>query len=155
MSVDLDADGRLVFMVGGLKVVSGQPVNSNNEFLVSLCRERNGMLKIYLNGELEQSAYNAAIVNPDVKRGAVIVNSSLGDAIRKLKIKNRALDYKENKMSEANSAIPFICATGISGLIPMKTVLKSCRQLLTSVSVAVQEYYRYPRGDMISGQKEP
>lgn len=36
-------------------------------------------------------------MNPDVKRGAVIVNSSLGDAIRKLKIKNRALDYKENK----------------------------------------------------------
>lgn len=97
LSVDLDIDGHLVFMVGGLKVVSGQTVNSHSEFRVSLCRERNGMLKIYLNGELEQSAYDAAIVNPDIKPESVIINSSLSNAIGQLKIKNRALDYKENK----------------------------------------------------------
>lgn len=61
------------------------------------------MLKIYLNGELEQSAYDVAIVNPDIKPGKVIVNSSLGNAISRLKIKNRALDYKENK----KMALPF------------------------------------------------
>ena len=99
----LDIDGHLVFMVGGLKVISGQAVNNNSEFFVSLCRERNGMLKIYLNGELEQSAYDVAIVNPDIKPGKVIVNSSLGNAISRLKIKNRALDYKENK----KMALPF------------------------------------------------
>lgn len=103
LSVDLDIDGHLVFMVGGLKVISGQAVNNNSEFFVSLCRERNGMLKIYLNGELEQSAYDVAIVNPDIKPGKVIVNSSLGNAISRLKIKNRALDYKENK----KMALPF------------------------------------------------
>lgn len=103
LSVDLDIDGHLVFMVGGLKVISGQAVNNNSEFFVSLCRERNGMLKIYLNGELEQSVYDVAIVNPDIKPGKVIVNSSLGNAISRLKIKNRALDYKENK----KMALPF------------------------------------------------
>lgn len=96
--VDLDADGRLVFVVKGLKVVSGQPVNSGKELVVSLCREKNGMLKIYLNGDLEQSVYDAAIVNPDIKAVPVIANASLesGTLIR-LKIINRALDYKENK----------------------------------------------------------
>ena len=64
---------------------------------MSLCREKNGMLKIYLDGELEQSAYDAAIVNPEIKPSSVIVNTSLGKAFGELKIMNRALDYKENK----------------------------------------------------------
>ena len=44
------------------------------------------MLKIYLNGELEQSVYDVAIVN-----------ASLRKAFRELKIMNRPLDYKKNK----------------------------------------------------------
>ena len=43
--VDLDAEGRLVFVVKGLKVVSGQAVDDDKERIVSLCREKNGMLK--------------------------------------------------------------------------------------------------------------
>lgn len=95
--VDLDADGRLEFTVKGLKVVSEHPVNSDKEFAVSLCRERNGMLKMYLNGELEQSAYNAAIMNPDIKATPVVMNASLTNVLGQLKIINRALNYKENK----------------------------------------------------------
>lgn len=40
------------------------------------------MLKIYLNGELEQSVYDVAIVNPEVKPSSVIVNASLRKAFR-------------------------------------------------------------------------
>ena len=97
ISVDLDAEGRLTFVVKGLKVVSRQPVNNNKECIVSLCREKNGMLKIYLDGELEQSAYDAAIVNPGIKATPVIINASLENALGQLKLINRALDYKENK----------------------------------------------------------
>ena len=97
ISVDLDAEGRLVFVVKGLKVVSRQPVNNDKEQIVSLCREKNGMLKIYLNGELEQSVYDVAIVNPDIKATSVIINASLENALGQLKLINRALDYKENK----------------------------------------------------------
>lgn len=95
--VDLDAEGRLVFVVKGLKVVSGQAVDDDKERIVSLCREKNGMLKIYLNGELEQSVYDVAIVNPNIKATPVIVNASLENTLGQLKIMNRALDYKENK----------------------------------------------------------
>lgn len=97
ISVDLDAEGRLTFVVKGLKVVSRQPVNNNKECIVSLCREKNGMLKIYLDGELEQSAYAAAIVNPGIKATPVIINASLENVLGQLKLINRALDYKENK----------------------------------------------------------
>ncbi len=38
--VDLDAEGRLVFVVKGLKVVSGQAVDDDKERIVSLCREK-------------------------------------------------------------------------------------------------------------------
>ena len=95
--VDLDAEGRLVFVVKGLKVVSGQAVDDDKERIVSLCREKNGMLKIYLNGELEQSVYDVAIVNPNIKATPVFVNASLENTLGQLKIMNRALDYKENK----------------------------------------------------------
>lgn len=96
-SVKLDADGKLVFEVKGLKVVSGQAVNDGKEHLVSLCREQNGMLKIYLNGELEQSVYDAATINPMLKSAPVTVNPLLQDAVRQLKLMNRAIDFKENK----------------------------------------------------------
>lgn len=97
ISVDLDAGGRLVFMVKGLKVISKQFINNDKEYIVSLCREKNGMLKIYLNGELEQSAYDEEIVNPEIKAAPIIVNALLGKTFGELKIINRALDYKENK----------------------------------------------------------
>ena len=88
---------RSLFVVKGLKVVSGQAVDDDKERIVSLCREKNGMLKIYLNGELEQSVYDVAIVNPNIKATPVIVNASLENTLGQLKIMNRALDYKENK----------------------------------------------------------
>ena len=53
-------------------------------------------VKIYLDGELEQSAYAAAIVNPSIKATPVIINASLENALGQLKLINRALDYKEN-----------------------------------------------------------
>ena len=56
-----------------------------------------GIVEDYLNGELEQSVYDVAIVNPEVKPSSVIVNASLRKAFRELKIMNRPLDYKKNK----------------------------------------------------------
>ena len=50
-----------------------------------------------MNGELEQSVYDVAIVNPNIKATPVIVNASLENTLGQLKIMNRALDYKENK----------------------------------------------------------
>ncbi len=97
MSVDIDVDGRLVFMAGGVKAVSEQPVNNDKKIVVSLCREKNGMLKIYLNGELEKSAYDATIVNPNIKANPIVMNLSQSNTLKQLKIINRALNFKENK----------------------------------------------------------
>lgn len=97
LSVEVDAQGRLNFTAGGLKAVSRQPVNTGNEIVVSLCRERNGMLKIYLNGELDCSAYDAALINPFLKSEPLTVSPQSGNAVKQLRLKNRALDYKENK----------------------------------------------------------
>ena len=50
------------------------------------------MLKIYLNGKLEKSTYDATIVNPDIKANPV----SFDNVLTQLKMMNRALNYKEN-----------------------------------------------------------
>lgn len=97
LSVEVDANGYLLFAAGGVQAASRQPVNTGKEIAVSLCREKNGMLKIYLNGELDCSAYDAAAVNPPLKPGPLIVPSRSASAVRQLRLKNRALDYKENK----------------------------------------------------------
>lgn len=55
------------------------------------------MLKIYLNGELENSAYDATIVNPNLKANPIIINALQKNLIQQLKITNRAFNYKENR----------------------------------------------------------
>lgn len=97
LSVKVDANGYLIFAAGGVQAVSRQPVNTGKEITVSLCREKNGMLKIYLNGELDCSAYDAAAVNPPLKPEPLIIPSRSAGAVKQLRLKNRALDYKENR----------------------------------------------------------
>lgn len=50
--------GKIVFTVGSLRVESSATVNDNQRYFVSCTRENNGMIKVYVNGELQASAYD-------------------------------------------------------------------------------------------------
>lgn len=96
--VFLNDAGKIVFDVKGLAVVSDAPVNTGKTVFLSLCRERNGMLKIYINGELDASVYHGEQVNQNIKLSPCVVNKHLKGEITQLLLTNFAFDYKRNEM---------------------------------------------------------
>ena len=123
--VDLDAEGRLVFVVKGLKVVSGQAVDDDKERIVSLCREKNGMLKIYLNGELEQSVYDVAIVNPNIKEVVTVSNRGQHDRINDDNILFAGDIDAVCWIYRSNTQV--IYAVHIGSICPIRTVYIACK----------------------------
>lgn len=97
ISVELNSEKKIVFHVKDLKVVSRHSVNREEQLLVSLCREKNGMLKIYINGELDNSVYDEKKVNVPVNQAPLLVNPSSGNVLEKVEMLDRALDFKENR----------------------------------------------------------
>lgn len=96
----LDAAGKIVFDVKGLAVISDTPVNTGKDVLLSCCREKNGMLKIYVNGELNASVYREKQVNRKLKPSPCVVNKHLKGEIKQLLLTDFAFDYKKNKSME-------------------------------------------------------
>lgn len=94
----LDSKGHLLFTVEGVQVVSSCPVTTGAETGVSLCREKNGMLKIYLDGVLDNSGYDPAIINFPIKATPVTVAKSARDAVSSVTVTDYALSFKENKL---------------------------------------------------------
>lgn len=97
--VETDATGKIRFTVKGVSLTSDKSIENNNEFyFISLCREPNGMLKVYINGELDNSIYDALTVNTSIAPGEIKVGSSafVGE-LGRLEIYNRSMPYDEVK----------------------------------------------------------
>lgn len=91
----LDTEGRLVATIKAVKVVSSRPVNKGQVTGLSVCREKNGMLKIYINGELDNSAFNPKQVNPRIKACPLVTSKEMKEDASDIVITNYALSYKE------------------------------------------------------------
>ncbi len=93
-SVSMDQEGRLCFAVGELAVRSAKALNDGRERRIAALRERNGMLKLYIDGELDASAYDASHVNEPLASGPVTAEAL---ACGEVCLLNRALAYDEVK----------------------------------------------------------
>lgn len=93
-AVSMDEEGRLYFAVGELEVHSTKPLNDGRERRIDALRERNGMLKLYIDGELDASAYDASHVNEPLVAGPVMAGPL---ACGEVCLLNRALAYDEVK----------------------------------------------------------
>lgn len=91
-AVSIDADGKLCFTVGGVSVTSVGPVNDGKQRSVAAVREKNGMLKLYLDGVLDASAYDAARAGEALPTGPVRAEKLSGGEVRLI---NRALAFDE------------------------------------------------------------
>lgn len=58
--LSLNEEGKLVFAVGGVSVTSEEAVNDGTWRHVAGIRERNGILKVYVDGKLDSSVYDEA-----------------------------------------------------------------------------------------------
>ncbi|MGM9694832.1 MAG: discoidin domain-containing protein [Alloprevotella sp.] len=67
--------GKPVFTVGSVECAGDTAVTAGTPVMLSCSREMNGMLKIYLNGQLQKTTYDAANLNEDLAGAAL----SLGE----------------------------------------------------------------------------
>lgn len=88
----VDVDGTLRFTVGSVCVASTKPVNDGKRRSVTALREKNGMLKLYLDGALDASAYCAEAINEALPAGEVRAEKLPGGTVRLI---NRALAFDE------------------------------------------------------------
>lgn len=96
---EIDAKGGYItFNVGGgLAVTSKTAINDGKAHVVTCLREKNGMLKIYIdNGEVDDSVYNAQKVNEKLAGTTLSVGDKrLVKGQMNVKLFNRALSFKE------------------------------------------------------------
>jgi hypothetical protein len=101
-SVETNASGNIVFTVKGLRVISKNPIGSDNDIhLISLCREPNGMLKIYIDGKLDNSTYDTSNVNKSIAAGQLTIGSaSFTGQLGRLEVYNRSMSFDEIKLKQ-------------------------------------------------------
>lgn len=106
------ASATLVSQAGGyeLSLVGGKPqlrvgqtvvtgdtlVNDGSLHRISCSREANGMLKLYVDGILQASAYNAAEVNLDIPASKVMVGGASQVEMGEIVLHDKALSADEN-----------------------------------------------------------
>lgn len=106
------ASGTLLSQAGGyeLSIVGGKPqlrvgqtvvtgdtlVNDGRLHRLSCSREANGMLKLYVDGKLQASAYNPAEVNLDIPASKVMVGGAAQVEMAEIMLHDKALSADEN-----------------------------------------------------------
>lgn len=89
-SLGFDKDGRAFFTVNGATATSESTVSG--VATITGVRENNGMLKVYVNGELSGSAYDAEkAVDYSIKQGKVVAMKGLDEVV----VYDKALSYDE------------------------------------------------------------
>lgn len=109
--VAIDSEGYLTFTFNGMtanskytqKTVNGDTVDSTvkgmiadgQEHQFSAVKEKNGMLKLYLDGKAVASAYEKEKANPEIEKGDIIFADGLTGETSYITVLDRALAYDE------------------------------------------------------------
>lgn len=94
--------GKPVFSVGGLTYVADSLIADGKTHLLTCTRENNGMLKIYIDGQLQGTKYDAAHINSDITEAPIELGSD-GAALQlgEVSVRLGAYNYKQVSAIEA------------------------------------------------------
>ena len=87
------ANGKLVFDVKGIKAKSDTIIAGKDNVKVYALRERNGMIKLYIDGKLDCSGYDVRNAGADIAAGEI----KCGASVKSIEIFNRAFSFDEVK----------------------------------------------------------
>ena len=87
------ANGKLVFDVKGTKAKSDTIIAGKDSVKVYALRERNGMIKLYIDGKLDCSGYDVRNAGADIAAGEI----KCGVSVKNIEIFNRAFSFDEVK----------------------------------------------------------
>ena len=112
-SLSIDKDGKAVFTVGDISVTSKEAVNDGTWKHIAGIREKNGSLKVYVNGTLDASRYEKNI--KDLKDGTLTVGGGSDLQVSQAEVKDATL--KLAALEKAGSAVGGD-SSGDSGIVP-------------------------------------
>ena len=92
-SISINGEGKAVFTMNGVTAVSDVVVP--NLASISVARENNGMMKLYVNGEIAGSAFDKKNVDYTVAKDAIKVDKAAAEKIANVVVYDRALGYDE------------------------------------------------------------
>lgn len=110
-TVGIDADGYLTFDFNGMSVNSKHTektlqdgnVNVSDHGIIAdgqkhqfaAVKEENGMIKLYMDGELVNSTYDASKVNPNVSKGNLVFGDGLTGDVEYVTLHDKGLGFDE------------------------------------------------------------
>lgn len=108
--------GKPKFTVGGLTVKGDTVVNDGKPHYISCCREKNGMIKIYKDGHLQTSSYNAQIINESLVTGQFVLGGSGSEIeLGEVELRSTAMSYKQNMEAITGRVIRYPIAVHAQG----------------------------------------
>ena len=92
-SISINGEGKAVFTMNGVTAVSDVVVS--NLASISVARENNGMMKLYVNGEIAGSAFDKKNVDYTVAKDTIKIDKAAAEKISNVVVYDRALGYDE------------------------------------------------------------
>ena len=112
-SISINGEGKAVFTMNGVTAVSDVVVP--NLASISVARENNGMMKLYVNGEIAGSAFDKKNVDYTVAKDTIKIDKAAAEKISNVVVYDRALGYDE--VAGAPLASLIARAKGIQGAV--------------------------------------
>ena len=112
-SISINGEGKAVFTMNGVTAVSDVVVP--NLASVSVARENNGMMKLYVNGEIAGSSFDKKNVDYTVAKDTIKIDKAAAEKISNVVVYDRALGYDEVTGAPLGSLIAR--AKGIQGAV--------------------------------------
>ncbi|MPQ42966.1 discoidin domain-containing protein [Clostridium tarantellae] len=104
-SLRINSSGRMEFVCKGILVVSKAIINNNTVINITALREKNGMIKIYINGKLDSSNFDKNKTSEDIINSPIMIgDTNFSGIISNLIIRDMALSFNEIK-TEAEAII--------------------------------------------------
>ncbi|MGL5380935.1 discoidin domain-containing protein, partial [Clostridium sp.] len=102
--------GTDAYVPTSIETTSVGKVNDGKMHSVVAVREVNGMIKIYIDGELANSEYDKAIINQPVQAGKIIVaDNNFNGVLGGIELRNSSIYYDEAKADyAAYSKVPVV-----------------------------------------------
>ena len=112
-SLSVNADGKAVFTVGDVTVTSKETVNDGTWKHLAGIREKNGMVKIYVNGTLDSSKYSKDI--KDLAEGTLTIGGGSDFQVSEAQVKDATMSLTT---LEAVKTVVGDDNSGSSGIVP-------------------------------------
>ena len=112
-SLSVNADGKAVFTAGDVTVTSKETVNDGTWKHIAGIREKNGMVKIYVNGTLDSSEYGKDIKN--LAEGTLTIGGGSDLQVSEAQVKDATMSLTT---LEAVKTVVGDDNSGSSGIVP-------------------------------------